>query len=228
MKKLNPICSIGVLLVSFLLAGMTLTVQASSYKSFVKDIYYLGAGGVPPTLSAFAADPRAFLRSEAAYQSLKQGFEKLLHRSLSDGEFTDLLASHEVRTKLLCEGRILTSGINDVGDVAWSERECYFNEYLIELRVGDTWYVVASQGCFNLVESQTEMTSNNQVPVKKMKIIREVTNHSPDILYIPDVWFGLNYGNYGNYGNGGNGNIIRFPGIWTTTPRSPSTSIQFE
>jgi hypothetical protein len=154
--------SIGMMLMSFLFIGLSQSVSASSFQSYVKDTFYLGVGGVPPTLEDFAVNPRAYLRSEAAFQSLKQGFETPLNRSLSDAEFSALLASDRVRAELDCVGRITTAGITQAGAIGWSSRDCYFDEKLIELKVDNRWYVVASQGCFNLVESQIEMTPADQ------------------------------------------------------------------
>jgi hypothetical protein len=142
---------IGVLLMSLWFISASQSAFASSYQSYAKDVYYLGVGGVPPTLHRFATNPRAYLRSEAAYQSLKQGFEIPLNRSLSDAEFQALLASDQVRAELDCVGWITTAGIDLAAAVGWSNRKCYVDEKLIELQVDGRWQVVASQGCFNLV-----------------------------------------------------------------------------
>lgn len=143
---------IGAFLTGVMALMMPLTIQASSFQSYAKDSYYLGVGGMPPSLEGFAADPRAYLRSEAAYQSLKEGFETPLNRSLSDAEFSELLSSSRVRAEQDCVGSITTAGINAAGEIGWSSRPCYFDEKLIELQVNGRWQVVASQGCFNLIE----------------------------------------------------------------------------
>jgi|GEM_PF-1851546 len=138
-------------LMSFWFIGTPQSVSAGSLQSFVIDEYYLGAGGKPPELATFANDPRAFLRSEDAYIALKKGFaDKLGHSALSDVEFEQILAGDQVRL-VNCTGRINTAGINRKGNVGWSTRSCYAGEKLIELRVGNNWQLVASQGCFNLV-----------------------------------------------------------------------------
>lgn len=145
--------AIGAFLTGVMALMMPLVIQASSFQSYAKDTYYLGGGGMPPSLDDFATNPRAYLRSEAAYQSLKQGFETPLNRSLSDAEFSELLSSSQVRAQKDCVGTITTAGINAAGEIGWSSRTCYFDEKLIELQVDGRWQVVASQGCFNLVEA---------------------------------------------------------------------------
>ena len=82
----------------------------------------------------------------------KEGFETPLNRSLSDAEFSELLSSSRVRAEQDCVGSITTAGINAAGEIGWSSRPCYFDEKLIELQVNGRWQVVASQGCFNLIE----------------------------------------------------------------------------
>jgi hypothetical protein len=161
--KPKPLWSVGVLLMSFWFIGMSQPVHASSFQSYAKDVYYLGVGGMPPALSDFAANPRAYLRSEVAYQSLKQGFERPLNRSLSDAEFSELLDSNRVRAELDCVGRITTAGISQAGEVGWTNRKCYVDEKLIELQVNDRWQVVASQGCFNLVQSKKPAESEIEI-----------------------------------------------------------------
>jgi hypothetical protein len=156
--KPTRLWSIGLLLMSLWFISASQSVYAASpFQSYAKDVYYIGVGGMPPTLSDFAANPRAYVRSEAAYQSLKQGFAESLNRSLSDTEFQALLASDQVRAQRDCVGRITTAGISEAGAVGWSSRECYFDEKLIELQVGGLWQVVASQGCYNLVRPQMEV-----------------------------------------------------------------------
>ena len=126
--------------------------QPSGYTSFVKSPYYLGTQGTPPTLAAFAANPRHYLRP-GAYEPLKQGFATSLGRSLSDAQFQTLLGSDQVQL-VPCTGRIDTAGIR-AGSVRWSERTCYQGEQLIQLNVNSAWVTVASQGCFNLVRVST-------------------------------------------------------------------------
>lgn len=187
--KLTRLRSIGLLLMSLWLISASQSALASSFQSYAKDAYYLGAlGGKPPTLDTFAANPRAHLRSEAAYQSLKQGFEIPLNRSLNDAEFQALLASDQVRAELDCVGELTTAGIDLFGAVGWSGRECYFGEKLIELQVDDgRWQVVASQGCFNLVRPEVEpipvVPQPEVVPENPPLIVTsEPLRHSPKVL----------------------------------------------
>ena len=120
--------------------------------SYAKDQYYIGKGGTPPSLPAFAANPRKYLRSEAAYQSLKGGFASALGTSLSDAGFQQLLNSDQVRL-VPCRGKITTAGILPNGTVGWGERDCYQDEWLIQVQTpSGVWQTVASQGCFNLVK----------------------------------------------------------------------------
>lgn len=156
--KPKRIWSIGIVLMSVWFIGISQSSIAGSYQSYVKDPYYLGVGGTPPTLDEFAVNPRAYLRSEAAYLSLKNGFAELLGRSLSDEAFSRLLASDQVRAERYCVGYINTAGITPAGGVKWSVRGCYLGEKLIELKVHNQWQVVASQGCFNLVKPKDAVT----------------------------------------------------------------------
>jgi hypothetical protein len=186
MKPKLPLRSVVVLLMSFWFIGVSQSVHASSFESYVKDVFYIGVGGMPPTLSDFAAHPRAYLRLEAAYQSLKQGFEESLNRSLSDSEFQTLLASDQVRADLDCVGRITTAGISEAGAVGWSNRKCYSDEKLIELQVNGRWQVVASQGCFNLVRPQMEpIPAVPQLVTIPTEPQPEVISEEPQLKLVP-------------------------------------------
>jgi hypothetical protein len=186
--KLTQLRSIGLLLMSLWLISASQSAFASSFQSYAKDAYYLGAlGGKPPTLAEFANNPRAFVRSEFAYQSLKQKFEITLSRSLNDAEFQALLASDQVRAELKCEGKIRTSAIDKAGNIKWLIRDCYLKEYLIEVSVDNEWYVVASQGCFNLVRPEVEpipvVPQPEVVPENPPLIVTsEPLRHSPKVL----------------------------------------------
>lgn len=136
------------MLVSVALAGQPASAQGQG-ASYVQDQYYLGAGGTPPTLAAFAANPQGYLRYPAAYQSLKQGFEQATGTRLSDQGFSQLLTSDRVRL-VGCSGRITTSRITAGGAVSYFTRGCYRGERLIQVRTSAGWVPVASQGCFNL------------------------------------------------------------------------------
>lgn len=136
--------------VALLMCCISGAANAGSLASYANDQYYLGAGGTPPALHDFAANPRAYLRSDTAYRSLKNGFVLKLGTDLSDVEFQTLLQSDQVRL-VACIGRIHTAGISQQGLIGWSSRACYVGEQLIELNVNGKWVVVASQGCFNLV-----------------------------------------------------------------------------
>jgi hypothetical protein len=149
--KQNPIWAFVFVLVSFCFISLPQASAAGSLQSYAVDKYYLGAGGTPPTLSQFGSNPRAYLRSEVAYNSLKNHFSKQLGRSLSESEFSSLMQSNQVRL-VSCTGRIKTSGISQKGSVGWSNRACYTGEQLIQLNVNGQWRTVASQGCFNLVQ----------------------------------------------------------------------------
>jgi hypothetical protein len=188
MKPNLPLRSVVVLLMSLWFISVSQSVYAaSSFQSYAKDVYNLGVGGMPPTLSDFAVNPRAYLRSETAYQSLKQGFEESLNRSLSDAEFSALLASNQVRSDLDCVGRINTAGINQADVIGWSSRKCYFDEKLIELQVNDKWQVVASQGCFNLVDyRKLPVRQIEAAPVEPAEPQIEVT--SGQLLRSPKVF----------------------------------------
>jgi hypothetical protein len=222
--KPTRLLSIGLLLMSFWFISASQSVFASSYHSYAKDVYYIGVGGMPPTLTDFAVNPRAYLRSEAAFESLKQGFEEALNRSLSDEEFSELLVSDKVRAELKCEGRIRTSAIDKVGNMKWIIRDCYSNEYLIEVFVDNYWYVVASQGCFNLVESQVVLEPKKPLPAKPERVRRvRVINHPPAVVHIPGGWIGLENGHGINHGN-----TVYSPGTWIVTPRDQSTSIRLQ
>ena len=120
---------------------------------FVKGEYYLGKGGVPPTLAEVAAEPMRYLRSRAAYQALKDAFASVLNETLTDEQFRAVLVSNRVRL-VPCEGRINTAGLTASGQVNWFERACYPGEELIEVRNAQSeWVRVASRGCFNLTRS---------------------------------------------------------------------------
>ena len=203
---MNPkrLWSIGILLMSVWFIGISQSVYAASpFQSYAKDVYYIGVGGLPPTLTDFAVNPRAYLRSEAAYESLKQGFEEALHRSLSDEEFQALLASDQVRAQRDCVGRLTTAGISEAGAIGWSNRKCYLDEKLIEVQVDGRWQVVASQGCFNLVRPQMEV-----IPVVPQLVVIptvpqpeaspgepqiEITSGGP-LLYAPRVFIQETWG----------------------------------
>lgn len=150
LMKQKLLGAIVVFLMGFCFISLPQSATAGSLQSFVTDEYYLGAGGQPPALGDFATNPHSYLRSTAAYNALKKGFAAKLGRTLSDAEFRSILASDQVRLRK-CTGRISTAGISQQGKVGWSTRSCYAGEKLIELRTGDRWQVVASQGCFNLV-----------------------------------------------------------------------------
>jgi len=151
-KRLSILDALRLMLFGGLFAFSTLPAAAQTgYSSFVQEAYYLGEGGTPPSMTAFAANPRNYLRSDAAYATLKQGFERAIGEDLSDQEFSELLASDRVRL-VDCVGRIRTAGINPQGTIGWSVRACYSGEQLIEVQVGERWVLVASQGCFNLVQ----------------------------------------------------------------------------
>jgi len=218
MKPKLPLWSVMGLLMSFWFISMPQTVSAaSSFQSYAKDVYYLGVGGIPPTLNDFALNPRAYLRSEAAYNSLKQGFEESLSRSLSDAEFQTLLASDQVRAQRNCVGRITTAGISKAGTVRWSSRECYLDEKLIELQVNGLWQVVASQGCFNLVRPLKTALPQSEVVSKKPQI--EVISgppplHSPKV-FVQETW-GITVHSCDCPGNHGCHDDVYLPGYRAT------------
>lgn len=185
------------------------TAAASGYTSFVKDSYYLGHGGTPPSLAAFAANPRAYLRSEAAYQHLKNGFGAALGRSLNDQEFQTILASDQVRLRD-CSGRITTAGVKGA-DMRWTTRSCYAGEKLIELNVNNQWVVVASQGCFNLVRPEQPVAA----PAKVCRFVKtgqsEVGGQTTIVpgIHVHDAYCGHD---------------INIAGVVVITPRGTQTS----
>ena len=126
--------------------------SAAEYHGFVKNQWYLGKGGKVVSLKDFAANPRKYLRSEAAYSHLRHHMAGVVGKpSLSDAEFRQLLSGNNVRL-VACTGRIKTAGIANGGQVGWKDRNCYKGEYLIEVLVSGNWTVAASQACYNSVE----------------------------------------------------------------------------
>lgn len=126
----------------------------SGYHPFVKNEYYLGAGNKPVPLKDITKE---HFRSEAAYLKFKQGFEDALGRSLTDEGLRQILTSEGVRL-VGCSGIIMTTGINDQGQTISFERPCYKGEQLIEVKVGEQWKLIASQGCLNLTFWQRKAT----------------------------------------------------------------------
>lgn len=122
--------------------------SAAEYHGFVKDQWYIGKGGKAVEVKDFAADPRRYLRSEAAYQHLLHHVAEATGKKVDEESFRALLMSDDVRL-VRCVGRVKTAGITDGGQVGWKERNCYVGEYLIEVSVPGGRMIVASQGCYN-------------------------------------------------------------------------------
>ncbi len=139
------------LAVSFFTTFAALPASAQdSARSFVQDQYYR----TPPSLSAFADNPRAYLRSEVAYAALRHRFAVVLGRGyLSEQDFRELLNSDQVRLRPCSDfGRFRTDGITPNNVVVPSPRDnCYTGEQFIEVLVNGLWIVAASQACFNPV-----------------------------------------------------------------------------
>ena len=207
-KRLSILDALRLMLFGGLFAFSTLPAAAQTgYSSFVQDAYYLGEGGTPPSMTAFASNPRDYLRSDAAYATLKQGFESAIGVDLSDLEFSELLASDRVRL-VDCVGRIRTAGINPQGNVGWSVRACYSGEQLIEVEVGGQWVLVASQGCFNLVQPYTPP------PEPKPRTCRFVKTGE---VRLPDTFAVVpEFNSCGCYISG---SIVRVPGGTQTSSR---------
>ena len=140
------------MLVLFLvMVGIMLTMtpaSAAEYHGFVKNQWYIGKGGKAVEVKDFAADPRRYLRSEAAYQHLLHHVAEATGKQMDEESFKELLKSDDVRL-VRCLGRVKTAGITDDGQVGWKERKCYPGEYLIEVSVPGGRMIVASQGCYN-------------------------------------------------------------------------------
>ncbi len=149
---LNALCAVVLLAVGFIaISSAAATADVTrNWKPFVKDKYYLGDGGIPPTLAELAADPREYFRSEEAYLVFKSGFEARLGLQLEDAAFAQILTSDGVRLTS-CQGIISTNGIDILGNTKKFERRCYMGEKLIQVKVDDKWHTVASQGCLNQV-----------------------------------------------------------------------------
>lgn len=160
----------GMVLVVMVLADGQPAAAQGGGESYFQDQYYLGKGGTPPSLTAFAVSPRTYLRHEAAYQSLKRGFEQAVGITLHDEDFSQLLASDRVRLAP-CNGSIETSAITSQGTVSWKIRGCYNHEHLIQVYVNGNWTTVASQGCANLVR---RMMTTSVVPTPPKKVCRLV------------------------------------------------------
>lgn len=127
--------------------------SGAQYHPFVKDSHYLGIGRTSAALSQVASEPLHYLRSEAAYNTLRTHLGAYIEGApLSNAEFRQLLESDRLRL-VPCVGAIKTAGITESGQVGWSVRSCYDAEQLLELKVSDSWIVVASQGCYNPVQS---------------------------------------------------------------------------
>lgn len=140
------------MLVLFLvMVGIMLTMtpaSAAEYHGFVKNQWYIGKGGKAVEVKDFAADPRRYLRSEAAYQHLLHHVAEATGKKMDEESFKEFLQSDDVRL-VRCVGRVKTAGITDGGQVGWKERNCYLGEYLIEVSVPGGRMIVASQGCYN-------------------------------------------------------------------------------
>ncbi len=197
-------------------AALPASAQGSA-QSFVQDEFYLGhEGGSPPSLQAFAENPRAYLRSEAAYTALRQRFATVLGRSsLSEEDFTELLNSDQVRLRSCSSfGRFQTMGILTTDVVVQSPRTtCYAGEKFIEVLVHGQWIVAASQGCFNPVT----IPPVSVIPPPRQPVCRWVTFSDP-------VGAGTHQHFDGTWHPSNCGNPLHVPGYTVQIPNTTQSS----
>jgi hypothetical protein len=143
----------------------------SRLQSFADDRYYIGRGGDAPSLSALAANPQTYFRSESALQLLAS------HLGVSEDSLGQTLQELTVED---CRGRgIVTAGLSSSGELVRMERACYQGEQLLMRSVNGRQMVVMSLGCLNPVYRIIENEARTMVASPPSTAV-----HSPQCRFV--------------------------------------------